>query len=70
VFNVYSEYHTSEALQRFGDFNIDGQILRTAKYADNLELLAKEETVPQGMIDSLTEIGIYYGIEINVEKLT
>jgi hypothetical protein len=56
VFNVYSEYHTSEALQRFGDFNIDGQILRTAKYTDNLELLAKEETVPQGMIDSLTEI--------------
>jgi hypothetical protein len=27
------------------------------KYADDLELLAKEEMVPQGMTDRLTEIG-------------
>jgi hypothetical protein len=32
-------------------------------------LLAKEETVLQGMLDRLTEIGRCYGVEMNVEKL-
>ena len=30
--------------------------------------MAKEETVLQGMIDKLIEIGICYGMEMNVEK--
>jgi hypothetical protein len=34
------------------------------EYADELVLLAKEETVLQGMVDTLTEIGM----EMNVEK--
>ena len=38
------------------------------KYADDLVLMAKEETVLQGMIDKLTEIGRCYGMEMNVEK--
>jgi len=38
------------------------------KYADELVLMAKEETVLQGMIGKLTEIGRCYGMEINVEK--
>ena len=38
------------------------------KYADELVLMAKEETVLQGMIDKLIETGRYYGMEINVEK--
>jgi hypothetical protein len=38
------------------------------KYADDRELLAEEETVLQGMIDRLNEIGRRYGIEMNVEK--
>ena len=50
------------------DFNIGGQIIQTVKYADDLELIAKEETVLQGMIDKLTEIVRYYGMEMNVEK--
>jgi hypothetical protein len=33
------------------------------KYADDLVLLAKEETVLQGMIDRLIEIGRCYGME-------
>jgi len=37
-----------------GDFKL-GQVIRTVKYAD--VLLAKEETVLQGMIDRLTETG-------------
>ena len=45
-----------------------GQIIQTVKYADELVLMANEETVLQGMIDKLIETGRYYGIEINVEK--
>ena len=56
LFNLYSEYLAKEALDRLGDFNIGGQIIQTVKYADDLILMAKEETVLQGMIDKLTEI--------------
>ena len=46
-------------------FNIGGQIIQTVKYADDLVLIAKEETVLQGMIDKLIEIGSCYGMEMN-----
>ena len=68
LFNLYSEYLAKEALDGFGDFNIRGQIIQTVKYADELVIMAKEETVLQGMIDKLTEIGRCYGMEMNVEK--
>jgi len=38
------------------------------KYADDRVLLAREETVLQGMIDKLIEIGRCYGMEMNVQK--
>jgi retron-type reverse transcriptase len=53
LFNLYSEYLTKEALERFGDFKIGGQIIQTVKYADDRVLLAKEEKVLQDMIDKL-----------------
>jgi len=56
LFNLYNECLTKEALDGLGDFNI-GQIIQTVKYADDLVLMAKEETVLQGMIDKLIEIG-------------
>jgi len=68
LFNLYSEYLTKEALERFGDFKIGGQIIHTVKYADELVLLAKEEKVLQDMIDKLIEIERCYGMEMNVEK--
>ena len=51
LFNLYSECLTKEALNGPGDFNNGGQIIQTVKYADDLVLMAKEETVLQGMID-------------------
>ena len=42
--------------------------IQSVKYADDLLLMAKEETVLQGMIDKLIETGRYYGMEMNVEK--
>ena len=68
LFNLYSECLTKEALDGLGDFNIGGQIIQSVKYADDLVLIAKEETVLQGMINKLIEPGRYYCMEINVEK--
>ena len=62
LFNLYSECLTKEALDGLGDFNIGWHIIQTVKYADDLVLMAKEETVLQGMIDKLIEM------EMNVEK--
>ena len=55
-------------LDGLGDFNFGGQIIQTVKYADDLALMSKEETVLQSMIDKLIEIGRCYGMEMNVEK--
>ena len=49
-------------------FKIGGEIIHTVKYADDLELLAKEGKVLQDMIDKLIETGGGYGMEMNVEK--
>ncbi|PNF39295.1 hypothetical protein B7P43_G16696, partial [Cryptotermes secundus] len=68
LFNLYSECLTKEALDGLGDFKVGGQIIQTVKYADDLVLMAKEETVLQGTIDRLIEIGRCYGMEMNVEK--
>jgi hypothetical protein len=68
LFNLYSEYLTKEALEGFGDYKIGGQVIRTVKYADDLVLLAKNETVLQSIIDRLIEIGSLYGMGMNVEK--
>ena len=54
LFNLYSKCITTEALDGLGDFNIGGQIIQTVKYADDLVLMAKEETVLQCMIDKLS----------------
>ena len=51
LLNLYSECLIKEALDGLGDFNIVGQIIQTVKYADDLVLMAKEETVLQAMID-------------------
>jgi hypothetical protein len=67
--NAHSEHRTKEALEGFGDFTVRGQTTRAAKYADDLVLLAKEETVLQGVIDRLTEIGRRCGMEMNVGEL-
>ena len=68
LFNLYSECLTKEALYGLVDFNIGGRIIQTVKYADDLVIMAKEETVLHGMIDKLIEIGKCYGMERNVEK--
>jgi hypothetical protein len=61
--------HTANDREGFGDFEIGGQVIRTVKYSDEHVLLAKGETVLQGMIDRLSEVGRCCGMEINVKKI-
>jgi hypothetical protein len=68
VFNLYSEYLNNKVAEGFVDFKIGGQVVHTVTYADDLVLLAVEETVVQGMIDRLIEIGRCCGMEMNVEE--
>jgi hypothetical protein len=45
-----------------------GHVISPVKYTDDLELVTKEETVLQGVIDRLTKTERCYGMEMNVEK--
>jgi hypothetical protein len=65
LFQLYTQYFTKETLENLEHLGKGGQIIRTVKYAHDLVLLAKEETVLQGMTDILTEIGSCYGMEMN-----
>ena len=40
------------------------------KYEDDLVLLAKEETVLKGVIDRPTEIGRFYGVNLQINEVT
>jgi hypothetical protein len=67
-FDLYSEYVIQEALEGLGDFKV-GQIICMVRYADDLVLMVKEETILQSMIDNLIEVGSGHGMEINIKKL-
>jgi len=49
LFTSCGEYFSNGALERFGGFKNWGQVIRTVTYVRDLVLLAKEETVLQGM---------------------
>jgi hypothetical protein len=68
LFNLQSEYFTKEAPEGFGGFKIGGQVIGTVKYADDLVLMAKKETLLTEMIDRLMEIKSCYEMEMNVVK--
>jgi hypothetical protein len=52
-FNLYSEYLTKKSLEGSGDFKIGQGTPRNVKYAGDLLLLSKVETVLQGVIDRI-----------------
>jgi hypothetical protein len=65
LLNYYSEYLTKESLEGLRSFNIV-QIIRTVKYADELLLLTKEETLLHGVTDRRIEIDRCCGMEMNL----
>jgi hypothetical protein len=65
LFDLYSEYLTTEAFEGSGDVKIR-QVFGTVKYTDDLVLPVKEETALQGTCARLIETGRCCGMEINV----
>jgi hypothetical protein len=63
VLNLYSKQLTKEAHEGFGDFETGEQVIHTVKHADDHVQLVKEETVLQGITDTLTENGRWNGNE-------
>jgi len=55
-------------VEGFGDFKVGGHIISSVKYADDFVLLAKIETLIQGMTNTLIETGRYYRMEMNEDK--
>lgn len=68
LFKLCKEYLTEKALEVFEDFRLRRQIIRNAKYADDIMLLAQVETVVPDTLDRLIDIGLYCEMEINVEE--
>ena len=63
---IHQEYYQGNS-KGFGDYKVGGKVICTLKYAGDLVLLAKEETVLEDMIDKITGIGRCYWMEVNVE---
>jgi len=70
LFRLYSKCLTTEALVVLGGVNFGGQIIQILKYADELVVMAKDETVLHGMIEKLIETGSCYVMEMNAKKKT
>ena len=51
LFNLCSKNLTKGAFKGFGDFRKEGQRIHTARFADDLVLLANEGTMLKGMIE-------------------
>ena len=65
---LYRKYITKETLEEYRYFKI-GQVICTEKYANDLVLLAKEETVLEGTIVRINEIGRCNAMEMKKKKL-
>lgn len=53
LFNLYGIYRTKDSVEGFGELRIGGRIIVIVKYAYDLVLQVKEETVLQSMIARL-----------------
>ena len=66
---LYSENVTKPVVWRFGEFKFGGQVNGRGKFADDLVLLAEEETVLEGAIGRLTGTGRCGGMEMDVGNI-
>ena len=65
IFNLHNEYLTKEALEGSGSRKKNNTQCEICRY---LVLLAKKETVLQGMIERPTETRMCCGMEMNVGR--
>ena len=68
LFNIYGESLANEALENRGNLKVGGEVIKTIKYADDLAVMAHDESELQRMIDNLVNTGKAYGMEINSAK--
>jgi hypothetical protein len=69
IWNNTSYYHIEikqETLEGSGLFKIEGEVIWTVKFADDLVLLAKEEVMLQGTVDRLIETAKWYTVKLNM----
>jgi hypothetical protein len=69
LFNFYSKYLTKEACEGLGEIERGVPVIRTVKYSGDLVLLGEGETMLQGVIPRLIGVGIWYGMEMNVQNI-
>ena len=68
LFNLYSEFMISEALEEEEGVKLNGVNINNLRYADDAALVAYSKTNLQNMLDKLKETGKKYGMSINVKK--
>ena len=68
LFNLYSEFMITEALENESGISINGNNITNLRYADDAVLVADEKEKLQSMLDKLNEVCKAYGMEINVKK--
>ena len=67
LFSLYSEYLDKEIVEGSAIFK-RGQVIRRMEYAGDLVLLSEDEAVLPDMTERLTDKGMLYEIEVNLEK--
>ena len=69
LFNIYTEYLITEALEDGKGININGQNTSNIRYADNTIILAEsEQHLQYYMIDNLDATCEQYGMAMNAKK--
>jgi hypothetical protein len=68
LFNLYSEYLVSEALNGLPGIKIGGYVINNIRYADDTTLLAENENDLKTMVMNVVKIGTEYGMELNLKK--
>jgi hypothetical protein len=66
VFKLYKEYLNLAAVERLKTSKYQEKNFKL-KYADYFVLLVREESVLQGIVNTITGIVRCYGIEVNME---
>ena len=68
LFNLYSEFMISEAMEGMEGVNIGGNNITDLRYTDDAVLATDRRGKMQRMIDKLSETCSGYRMEINVKK--
>lgn len=68
LFNLYSEFMITEALENESGIRFSGRKVTNLRYADDAVLIAESPEELQRMMDKLNEVCKEYGMAINVKK--